>query len=210
MATLAFPLLEQQIRLDAVFPNGRLIAKRLVTTRASLADILIAHPVDGIPQILSQLFPLCGTAHAAAGLVAIEAALAIEVSPAQRTFRDLMLLVEHGAALAWRILIDWPPLLGEPPNTRACADIRRAVAVINAVAGRERWARVGGVKLRLNHDDLGRAVSELARMLIELFPEAASASVLEQAEMCDAKRRQRASTFDQHHPCRRAGGLWSS
>jgi len=170
-------LREQQIRLDAVFSNGRLIAERLVTTRAhAVADILIGHPVDGIPQILSQLFPLCGTAHAAAGLLAIEAALEVEVSPAQRAFRDLMLLAEHGAALAWRMLMDWPPLLGEPPNTRACADVRRSVAVINAVAGRDRWARVGGVKLRLNHENLGRAVSELARMVVELFPEAASAS----------------------------------
>jgi hypothetical protein len=32
------------------------------------------------------------------------------------------------------------------------------------------------VKLRPNHDNLGRAVSELARMVVELFPEAASAS----------------------------------
>ena len=177
MARRPFPLLEQQIRLDAVFSNGRLIAKRLVATRAhAVADILIGRPVDGIPQILSQLFPLCGTAHAAAGLAAIEAALEIEVSPAQRAFRDLMLLAEHGAALAWRMLMDWPPLLGEPPNTRACADVRRPVAVINAIVGRDRWARVGGVKLRPNHDNLGRAVSELARMVVELFPEAASAS----------------------------------
>lgn len=177
MARRAFPLLEQQIRLDAVFSNGRLIAKRLVTTRShAVADILIGHPVDGIPQILSQLFPLCGTAHAAAGLAAIETALAIEVSPAQRAFRDLMLLAEHGAALAWRILMDWPPLLGEPPNTRACADVRRPVAVINAIVGRDRWARIGGVKLHLNDDNLGRAVSELARMVVELFPEAVSAS----------------------------------
>lgn len=176
MARRAFPVLEQQICLEAVVSHGRLIAKRLVTTRThAIADILIAHPVDGIPRILSQLFPLCGTAHAAAGGAAIEAALAIEVSPAQHAFRDLMLLTEHGAALAWRILMEWPPLLGEPANTRACADVRRAVAVINAVAGRDQWARVGGVKLRLNRDNLSRAVCELARMLIELFPEGASA-----------------------------------
>lgn len=138
MARRAFPVLEQQICLEAVVSHGRLIAKRLVTTRThAIADILIAHPVDGIPRILSQLFPLCGTAHAAAGGAAIEAALAIEVSPAQHAFRDLMLLTEHGAALAWRILMEWPPLLGEPANTRACADVRRAVAVINAVAGRD-------------------------------------------------------------------------
>jgi coenzyme F420-reducing hydrogenase alpha subunit len=176
VATRPFPVFEQQIRLEAVVSNGRLIAKRLVTTRThAIADRLITHPVDGIPRILSQLFPLCGIAHAAAGSAAIEAALAIEVSPAQHAFRDLLLLTEHGAALAWRILMEWPPLLGEPPNTRACADVRRSVAVINAVAGRDQWARVGGVKLRLKRDNLSRAVCELARMMIELFPEAASA-----------------------------------
>ncbi len=174
LATLAWSMLEQQIRLDAVVRNGHLVAKRLVTTRSSgLADTLTAHTVDGVPQILSQLFPLCGTAHAVAGLVAIEAALQIEVSPAQRTLRDLMLLVEHGAALAWRMLIDWPPLLGEPPNTCACAEIRRAAAAACAAAGRERCTRIGGVRSRPDRDLLGRAVSELARLLIELFPEAA-------------------------------------
>ncbi len=174
MISRAFPLLEQQIRLDAVFSNGRLIAKRVVTTRPrAVSDILIGHPVDGIPQILSQLFPLCGVAHAVAALTAIETALAIEVSPFQRAFRDLMLLAEHSTALAWRIMMDWPPLLGEPLNTRGCADIRRAVAAVSGVAGRNQWARVGGTGLRLDRDSLGGAVSELARMVIELFPEAA-------------------------------------
>ena len=96
--------------------------------------------MQDVPQLLSRLFPLCGTAHAVAGLAAIETALEIEVSPAQRAFRELMLLAEHGAALGWRILMDWPPLLGDSPEVRACADIRRAAAAIarlrNAVPGR--------------------------------------------------------------------------
>jgi len=174
VATLAGPTLDQQIRLDAVTIDGRLMAKSLVTTRASgIARALAAQPVEQVPQVLSQLFPLCGTAHAVAGLAAIEAALGIEVSPAQLAFRELMLLAEHGAALGWRILMDWPSLLGEPPGVRACADIRRAAAATSAAAERGRWARIGGARLRLDCDELGRTVSELARMLIELFPEAA-------------------------------------
>jgi len=125
VATLAGPTLDQQIRLDAVTIDGRLMAKSLVTTRASgIARALAAQPVEQVPQVLSQLFPLCGTAHAVAGLAAIEAALGIEVSPAQLAFRELMLLAEHGAALGWRILMDWPSLLGEPPGVRACAPRR--------------------------------------------------------------------------------------
>jgi uptake hydrogenase large subunit len=173
VATLAWPTLEQQIRLDAVTIDGRLVAKGLVTTRASgIAAALATWPVEDVPQIVSQLFPLCGTAHAIASLTAIEAALGIEVSPAQLVFRELMLLSEHGAALGWRILMDWPPLLGNSPDVRACADIRRAATAVSAAAERGRWTRIGGARLRPDRDELGRAVSELVRMLVALFPEA--------------------------------------
>ena len=175
MATLAWPTLEQQIRLDAVAIDGRLAAKRLVTTRSGgIAGALAGQPVADVPQILSRLFPLCGTAHAVAGLTAIEAALNVEISPAQFAFRELTLLAEHGAALGWRISMDWPPLLGNSPDVRACADIRRAAAAVSAVAERGAWARIGGARLRPHRDDLGRTVSELARMLVALFPEAAN------------------------------------
>lgn len=174
MATLAWPTLEQQIRLDAVAIDGRLAAKRLVTTRASgIAGALAKQPIADIPQNLSRLFPLCGAAHALAGLKAIEAALGTKTSPAQHAFRELMLLAEHGVALGWRMLMDWPPLLGKSPDVRTCADIRRAVAAVSGVAERGRWARIGGARLRPDRNELGRTVSELARMLVALFPEAA-------------------------------------
>ncbi len=174
MVTLAWPTLEQQIRLDAVAGDGRLVTKSLVTTRAGgIADALAAQRVEDLPQIVSRLFPLCGTAHAVASLAAIERALQIEVSAAQSAFRELMLLAEHGAALGWRILMDWPPLLGETAAVRACADIRRATAAVSAAAERGQWMRIGGARLRPDRNDLGRAVSELARRLVQLFPEAA-------------------------------------
>ena len=121
----------------------------------------------------SQLFPLCGTAHAVAALAAIEAALRIEVSPAQLAFRELMLLAEHGAALGWRILMDWPPLLGA---SRRCAPAPTSAAPLPPLARSRRvrsWTRIGGARLRLDRDGLHRAVSALARMLVDLFPQAA-------------------------------------
>ena len=178
MATLALPTHDQQIRLDAVAIDGRLVAKGLATTRASgIAAALAAQPIEDVPQIVSQLFPLCGTAHAIASLTAIEAALGLEVSPAQLVFRELMLLAEHGAALGWRILMDWPPLLGNSPDVRACADIRRAAAAVSAAAERGRWPRIGGARLRPDRNELGRAMSELVRMLVALFPEAANSTL---------------------------------
>ena len=150
------------------------MAKRLATTRASgITGALAAQPVRDLPLLLSRLFPLCGTAHAVAGLAAIEAALAIEVAPAQSAFRELMLLAEHAAALGWRILMDWPLLLGGSPELRACADIRRAAAAASTIAEHGSWPRIGGAGLRLDRVELRQSMSELSRMLVELFPEAA-------------------------------------
>jgi hypothetical protein len=170
---LALPL-EQKICLHAAMVDGRLVPASLSSTRtASIPGVLAAQPVGGVPHRLSQLFPLCGTAHAMAGLMAIEAALRIEASPAQRAFRALVALVEHGAASAWRIMMDWPPLLGEPPQIRAYAAIHRIAAAVRTAADRDRWAQPGGARLRLNRDDFGRTVAGLARVLNEAFPEAA-------------------------------------
>lgn len=182
MATLAWPRLEQDIRLDAVVTDGRLAAKRLVTTRSiDIGRGLAAQALEQIPQRLAQLFPLCGAAHAIAGITALEDALRVDVSPAHLAFRNLVLLVEHGVALGWRILMDWPPLLGAAPQVRLCADIRRAAAAISASSACAPWARIGGVVLRLDRDRLGWAVSALSRMLAELFPEAADPALSQDA-----------------------------
>ncbi len=171
--SLAWPTPEQSICLDAVTIDGRLAAKNLVSTRTTdIVGALVGRHVEDLPRVLPLFFPLCGNAHAVAGLTAIEAALGIAVAPAQQAFRELMLLAEHGAALGWRILMDWPRLLGASPDVGACARIRRAAALSN-VAEHSCWARISGVKLRPDRNDLGRTVAELARMLVALFPEAA-------------------------------------
>ncbi|HUI94174.1 MAG TPA: nickel-dependent hydrogenase large subunit [Xanthobacteraceae bacterium] len=170
---VTWPTLDQEIRLDAALIDGRLEARRLVTTRASgVAGALVGYPVDQIPHRLSQLFPLCGTAHAIAALLALEAALGVEVSSAQQGFRKLLLLAEHGAALGWRLAMDWPPFLGAAPQMRACADIRHAAAAVAGFVASPPWVRIGGGKLRVDRDGLRGAVATLARMLAGLFPEA--------------------------------------
>lgn len=191
MATLAWPTLDQHIRLEAVAIDGRLVTKNLVTTRAGgIAAALAGRVLADVPTLLPRLFPLCGAAHAIASLAAIETALRIELPAAQTAFRDLLLLAEHGAAVAWRILMDWPPLIGEPAQVRACADVRRAAAAINAGAEGGQWARIGGATLRPERDELRRVVRELALMLNGLFPEAEAPSF----PALEAKISARAST----------------
>lgn len=174
MGTLAWSTFEQQIRLDAELRNGRLIATGLATTRVNgLAEAMAGQDAADLPQLLSRIFPLCGMAHAVAGMRAIEAGLEVAVSPAQQTMRELMLLAEHAAAAGWRITMDWPPLLDQPPDIGGCTAIRRAVAAVGAAAHRERWTQIGGVRLRPAIEQLRTAAASLAGSLGELFPEAA-------------------------------------
>ena len=167
--------LEQQICLHAAHVDGRLVQANLFTSRtAGIAGALVGQPVGDVPHRLSQLFPLCGTAHAMAGLMAIEAALQIEASPAQRAFRTLVVLAEHCAALVWRTMMDWPLLLGEAPQVRAYAEVHRVAATVRAAANQDCWVRPGGARLRLERCHLSHAVLELARMVDAAFPEAAT------------------------------------
>ncbi|MDE2182712.1 MAG: hypothetical protein KGJ78_06790 [Alphaproteobacteria bacterium] len=174
MAKPVWPAVEQRIRLDAGMAEGRLVAPRLLTTRnGSIAGALAARPLEEVPALLAHVFPLCGMAHAVAGLSAIEQALGVEISPAQTAFRDLVVLAEHGAALGWRILMDWLPALGDDPGLQACADIRWTAATLNGVAKQCGWLKIGGARLRLDRNALAREVGGLAQHLIALFPEAA-------------------------------------
>jgi hypothetical protein len=77
-------------------------------------------------RMLSLLFPLCGTAHALAGLRAVEAAAGLVPAPAHEQARDLVCLADAIAAHAWRGAFDWCALLGEPARPLQVAAARRA------------------------------------------------------------------------------------
>jgi uptake hydrogenase large subunit len=178
VASLAALTIERSIFLDAAVRGGRLAAaRRRDTADSAIAGALAGRPADEVPALAARLFPICGTAHACASLAAIETALGLSVSPAQAAFRDLLLLSEQAASVGWRLAMDWPALLGEAPDPRACAQIRRAAAAIEAVAPRNVWARIGGTQLRLDRADIAERVAHLVQLLRALFPEAAAQSL---------------------------------
>jgi hypothetical protein len=172
VARLAWPIADEKICLDAVLTAGRLVPNGVVSTRSrGVAAALAGRPVGEVPGLLRRLFPLCGTAHTVAAVTAIETALGLAPTPAERAFRELMLIAEHANAVAWRLLIDWPPLLGAAADPRAYAAFLRASAPITAAA--ERLHAIGGAPLRPPRAEIARAASSLAAMLAALFPEAA-------------------------------------
>jgi hypothetical protein len=171
VARLGWPIADEEIYLDAVLTDGRLVPNGVVSTRnRGVAAALAGRPVGEVAGLLRRLFPLCGTAHTVAAATAIETALGVAPTPPQRAFRELMLIAEHANAVAWRLLMDWPPLIGATADTRAYAAFLRASAPI--AAGADRLQQVGGATLRLPRAEIARAAASLAAMLLALFPEA--------------------------------------
>jgi uptake hydrogenase large subunit len=178
VASLAALTIERSICLTAAVSGGRITAARLHdVSKRGVSGALRGRPLNEVPALARRLFPICGTAHACASLAAIERALGIAVSPAQAAFRDLLLLAEQGASAGWRLTMDWPALLGEVPDLRACAEIRRAAAAIQAVAPRDAWACIGGAHLRLDRSAIADRVARLVELLRALFPEVAAQSL---------------------------------
>ena len=84
---------------------------------------------------LPSLFSVCATAQAAACVSACEAALGQNPSATLMGARHLLVDVETAREHLWRLLLDWPGLLGEGPRgpamarvMGACGQLRSALA----------------------------------------------------------------------------------
>lgn len=105
---------------------GGPLAPRLALKRPrEVVRVALGRAPTEFLRMLPLLFPLCGTAHAVAGLRGIEAAASIRVDPAHERARRLVCLADALAAHAWRSAFDWGALLGEAPRPHPVAAARR-------------------------------------------------------------------------------------
>ncbi|MFN9731193.1 MAG: hypothetical protein ACK59M_12145 [Pseudomonadota bacterium] len=107
--------------------GGRVLAAQLTLRRPlSVVDVALGRTPADFLRMLGLLFPLCGAAHAVAGLRAIEAAAGVAVDPAHQAARRAIALADALAAHAWRCEFDWAGLAGEDARPVAVAAARRA------------------------------------------------------------------------------------
>jgi hypothetical protein len=107
--------------------RGAALAPRLLLKRPrEVVRVALGRAPSDFLRMLSLLFPLCGTAHAVAGLRAVEAAAGVSPAPAHEQARRLVCLADAVAAHAWRCAFDWDSLLGEAPHLLPVAAARRA------------------------------------------------------------------------------------
>lgn len=119
--------LGSEIRVCLRASAGAPLAPRLALKRPrEVVRVALGRPPVEFLRMLPLLFPLCGTAHAVAGLRAIEAAASLAVSAAHEQARRAVCLADALAAHAWRSAFDWGALLGESPRPMPVAAARRA------------------------------------------------------------------------------------
>jgi hypothetical protein len=109
-------------------PAGRLCIQLapgrvgITSTRPlAAARLLVGRDATQTLRLLPILFSICASAQATAGVTAIEQALGLATDPAVATRRRQLMAAETVREHLWRILLDWPRCVNEPPDTPAMA-----------------------------------------------------------------------------------------
>lgn len=93
---------------------GQLSALHIRSTRPRVADRLVGLPAAQAVAHVPRLFSLCAQAQGLAARLAWASACGRNDAPAAL---PLTLCCEIIGEHLWRLLLDWPPLFGEPPRT---------------------------------------------------------------------------------------------
>lgn len=123
------------MRLDAgrltialTLHEGVLRNVTLDSTRPQVADRLLAgRAVNEALALVPNLFSVCGRAQALAAELAVQAARGATLDRAQEAQRLQRLEAEIAHEVLWRLLLDWPRLIGEEPDTALLARVRSAL-----------------------------------------------------------------------------------
>jgi hypothetical protein len=94
--------------------------------------VFVGKGVEETASLLPGLFRVCATAQAAACAQACEAALGLEAPPLVNGLRELLTSAETVREHLWRILLDWPRLLGEDPDGPSMAAAMAAFSRLRA------------------------------------------------------------------------------
>ena len=102
------------LQLTLRWDGGHILAAGVASTRPAVARVLRGLPLARVLEFVPRLFSLCRCAQDAAARLSLQAARgqgpALAASAAQTLAVALEAIGEH----LWRLLLDWPPLCGQP------------------------------------------------------------------------------------------------
>jgi uptake hydrogenase large subunit len=137
--------------VKASYKDRRLCDIRVDLKRPSVTRLFVGQVPDAVAKTVPYLFTLCANAQRAAA----QAAVAVALSEAPRAFDSAELWIEVLHENLWRLLLDWPPVLGLRPEKDAFIAWRNA--------------RQGGDYLAATQNVLHRSLRPLAGKCLEML-----------------------------------------
>ena len=151
------------VRLTVSWDGMRIVGARVECQRPQAARLLVGRPIAEAVALAPRLFSLCGSAQGAAARMAAAAAQGETIS-LEGPRRDVVLetIGEH----LWRLLLDWPRLLGGVPEKEAFLAWRKRLMAAQAPAEAGRFVAelrewLAGRTLPEGVDERAAAVSAL-------------------------------------------------
>ncbi len=155
-----------EIHIELTHRGGQAISVNIVSTRPETATrVLLGKTPEQVLACVPLLFSLCGDAQAYAALLACRAALDLEAQPQADAARELLLQVETLREHSWRILLDWPGLLGLAPDKTSVAALLKITARIKPCLFREGEAFSLESRLHIDVKRLDSLSTELTDLL---------------------------------------------
>jgi len=110
-----------EITIELTHRAGQVGAVKIDSTRPEAARVFRGKTPEQLLSMVPLLFSLCSNAQAYAALLACRAALSLDAELEADAARECLVQLETVREHAWRILLDWPVLLGQPADKLALA-----------------------------------------------------------------------------------------
>lgn len=131
---------EDKLVLNVGWDGGRIVGVSVASSRRTGASRLLEGKTpEQAAQMVPLLFSLCGRAQEAACVLALGAARGHPPDAAAWKIRERQVLGEAAMESLWRILVDWPPLVGEVPVMESLAGIHARLRQALPKADEDGW-----------------------------------------------------------------------
>ena len=133
--------LEGEIAVNLTWDGRHITGVGVESTRPLLAPRLLTGKTPAqVQALVPALFSLCGQAQAAAAELALAAAQGASPDAGRRVELEQRVVAENLAELFWRLLLDWPQLMGQAFDPAPVAQARKLVLAALATEGGSRLA----------------------------------------------------------------------
>ena len=157
------------LALTLTWDGKQIVAAEVVSTRPAVARALSGLPAARVLELIPRLFGLCPRAQEAAARLSLAAARGEQVASSAAAPALAVALEAIGEHL-WRLLLDWPPLAGQPARPSEFLGWRQRLKRVAdqaeaAALGGELAAWLGSERSPALDDDAAVAAGVLLPML---------------------------------------------